>query len=444
MNAKSNKSQSKKPLAIIILAAGRSSRMKSNTSKVLHKVAGWTILKHVIEGAKPLNPERILLVTSPDGDDILSEGKKCAPDIEHVIQENADGTGGAVRACLPTLQDFVGDVLILYGDSPLMQSATFQALTDKLADYSLCLSVMRPANPAQYGRIILDETGNVTEIIEYNDATETQRGISLCNAGFMAIKSEHMKIWVSEINNNNKKSEYYLTDLVTIARHHGKSCAYIEVEERETLGVNERTELAKAEAIMQERLRIKHMQAGVSLIAPETIYFSMDTEIGNDSMIHPFVVFGLGVKIAPDAEVKSFSHLEGALMQEDTVIGPFTRLRPNTRLDSGVHIGNFVEVKNSHLHSDAKAGHLSYIGDAEIGSNTNIGAGTITCNYDGKNKHKTKIGDNVFVGSDTALIAPVTVGDNVTIAAGSVITEDVPNNSLAIARSRQINKKDWR
>jgi bifunctional UDP-N-acetylglucosamine pyrophosphorylase/glucosamine-1-phosphate N-acetyltransferase len=439
MNDKSNK-----PLAIIILAAGRSSRMQSNTSKVLHKVAGWSILKHVIESAKPLNPERILLVTSPDGDDILTEGRKCAANIDHVIQESADGTGGAVRACLSQLQGFNGDVLILYGDSPLMQSATLAKLLGQLDEYSLCITAMRPADPAQYGRIILDETDNVTEIIEYNDASEAQRGISLCNAGFMAMQAEHMQSWVGEINNNNKKGEYYLTDLVAIARNHGKSCAYIEVEESETLGVNDRVELATAEAIMQERLRLKHMKGGVSLIAPQTVYFAMDTEIGKDCLIHPFVVFGLGVKIAGDAEVKSFSHLEGAHLQEDVSVGPFTRLRPNTQLDCGVHIGNFVEVKNSHLHCDVKAGHLSYIGDAEIGANTNIGAGTITCNYDGKAKHKTTIGENVFVGSDTSLIAPVDVGDNVTIAAGSVITDNIPNNSLAIARSRQTNKGDWR
>jgi bifunctional UDP-N-acetylglucosamine pyrophosphorylase/glucosamine-1-phosphate N-acetyltransferase len=250
--------------------------------------------------------------------------------------------------------------------------------------------------------------------------------------------------WVGRIQNNNSKSEYYLTDLVAIAAAEKANCAYINVVEEETLGVNNRFELAQAEAMMQARLRNAHLQNGVGMIDPQTIYFHMDTQIGRDVLIHPFVVFGAGVSIADDAEIKSFSHIEGAEIGEGASAGPFVRLRAGTKLGENCAIGNFVEIKNSTLHRYAKAGHLSYIGDAEIGSHTNIGAGTITCNYDGKNKHKTTIGNNVFVGSDTSLVAPVTIGNNVTIAAGSVITDDIPENALGIARSRQTNKTDWK
>jgi bifunctional UDP-N-acetylglucosamine pyrophosphorylase/glucosamine-1-phosphate N-acetyltransferase len=434
--------------AIIILAAGKSSRMKSATSKVLHKVAGWSILQHVLEGAKSLSPERMILVTSDPAieggaDDILAEGKRICPDIIHAVQKQADGTGGAVRSALPALEGFNGNVLIMYGDSPLMRVATYEKLLDKLEQNHLVITTMTPADPAQYGRIIL-QGENVASIIEYNDASAEQRKIGLCNAGFMAVRAKSLQQWVGRIQNNNSKSEYYLTDLVAIASHDKANCAYINVAEEETLGVNNRLELAQAEAMMQTRLRNEHLQNGVGMIDPQTIYFHMDTQIGRDVLIHPFVVFGAGVNIADDAEIKSFSHIEGAEIGEGASAGPFARLRAGTKLGENCAIGNFVEIKNSTLHEGAKAGHLSYIGDAEIGSHTNIGAGTITCNYDGKNKHKTSIGKNVFVGSDTSLVAPVTIGNNVTIAAGSVITDDIPENALGIARSRQTNKTDWK
>ena len=434
--------------AIIILAAGKSSRMKSATSKVLHKVAGWSILQHVLEGAKSLSPERMILVTSDPAiegaaDDILAEGKRICPDIIHAVQKQADGTGGAVRSALPALEGFNGNVLIMYGDSPLMRVATYEKLLEKLEQNHLVITTMTPADPAQYGRIIL-QGENVASIIEYNDASAEQRKIGLCNAGFMAVRAKSLQQWVGRIQNNNSKSEYYLTDLVAIAAAEKANCSYINVAEEETLGVNNRFELAQAEAMMQARLRNAHLQNGVGMIDPQTIYFHMDTQIGRDVLIHPFVVFGAGVSIADDAEIKSFSHIEGAEIGEGASAGPFARLRTGTKLGENCAIGNFVEIKNSTLHRYAKAGHLSYIGDAEIGSKTNIGAGTITCNYDGKNKHKTSIGNNVFVGSDTSLVAPVTIGNNVTIAAGSVITDDIPENALGIARSRQTNKTDWK
>jgi bifunctional UDP-N-acetylglucosamine pyrophosphorylase / glucosamine-1-phosphate N-acetyltransferase len=433
----------KSELAIIILAAGKSSRMKSATSKVLHKVAGWSILQHVLEGAKALSPARMILVTSEGADDILSEGKRICPDIIHTVQKQADGTGGAVRSALPALQGFNGNVLIMYGDSPLMRLATYEKLLEKLEQNHLVITTMTPADPAQYGRIIL-QGENVASIIEYNDASDEQKNINLCNAGFMAVRNDCLNQWVGRIENNNAKNEYYLTDLVAIAAAEKANCAYINVAEEETLGVNNRFELAQAEAMMQTRLRNAHLQNGVGMIDPQTVYFSIDTQIGRDVLIHPFVVFGAGVSIADDAEIKSFSHIEGAEIGACASAGPFARLRSGTKLGKNCAIGNFVEIKNATLHEGAKAGHLSYIGDAEIGANTNIGAGTITCNYDGKNKHKTTIGNNVFVGSDTSLVAPVTIGNNVTIAAGSVITDDIPENALGIARSRQTNKTDWK
>lgn len=432
-----------KNLAIIVLAAGKSSRMKSATSKVLHKVAGWSVLQHVLNGAKSLSPERIILVTSNGADDILAEGRRICPELIHAVQLQADGTGGAVRAALPALHGFSGNVLIMYGDSPLMQIATFEKLIAKLADNSLVITTMIPSDPAQYGRIILDNENHVQQIIEYNDANESQRNITLCNAGFVAVHGDKLPKWVNCIGNDNAKKEYYLTDLVAIAGEDKHKCNYINVAEDETLGVNNRLELAQAEALMQHRLRQTHLHNGVGMIAPETVYFNMDCQFGRDVLIHPFVVFGAGVVVADDAEIKSFSHIEGAEIDDNASIGPFARLRAGTKIGENCAIGNFVEVKNAILHEGAKAGHLSYIGDAEIGANSNIGAGTITCNYDGKNKHKTTIGANVFVGSDTALVAPVNIGDNATIAAGSVITEDIPANALGIARSRQLNKNDW-
>jgi bifunctional UDP-N-acetylglucosamine pyrophosphorylase/glucosamine-1-phosphate N-acetyltransferase len=418
--------------------------MKSATSKVLHHVAGWSVLRHVLDAAQALQPERIILVTSPDGEAIIREGNAHCPTLLHATQTQADGTGGAVRAALPTLHDFHGNILILYGDSPLMRPSTLQELMDTLAHSSLVITSMQPHDPAQYGRIILNDDGTVRDIVEYNDATQEQRSITLCNAGFMAMTSDTLKECLPRIQNHNAKNEYYLTDIVKIAREAGIVARHVLVAQDETLGINDRRELAAAEAQMQQRLRAHHLSCGVSMIAPETVYFSMDTIIERDVLIHPFVVFGAGVHIKEGSEIKSFSHIEGAHLAQDVTVGPFVRLRTGTQLEPQVHIGNFVEVKNATLHEGVKAGHLSYLGDAEIGAGTNIGAGTITCNYDGKNKHKTTIGERVFVGSDTAFVAPVTIGDDVTIAAGSVITEDIPQDALGIARSRQVIKKEWK
>jgi bifunctional UDP-N-acetylglucosamine pyrophosphorylase / glucosamine-1-phosphate N-acetyltransferase len=433
-----------KHLAIVILAAGKSSRMKSATSKVLHKVAGWTVLRHVLQVGLTLEPERIVLVTSPDADDIVTEAITHAPHLHHAVQTHPAGTGDAVRSALPHLEGFSGTVLILYGDSPLMTEATLRTLVQKARESDIALTAMIPADPAQYGRITLNAHGNAEAIIEFHDATAEEREITLCNAGVMAFQSDTLPAMIADLSNHNAKGEYYLTDTVALAANTGKRCGVILAEAEEMLGINTRAELAHAESVMQRRLRTTAMNAGVGMVAPETVFLSMDTRFGRDVLIHPYVVLGAGVNLADNAEIRSFSHIEGAEIGEHTTTGPFARLRKGTRMKRGSSVGNFVEVKNTVLHESVKAGHLSYLGDAEIGAHSNIGAGTITCNYDGTRKHKTTIGTHVFVGSDTSFVAPVTVGDHVTIAAGSVITENIAEHSLAIGRSRQVVKKNWK
>ena len=428
-------------LTIIILAAGQSSRMKSDTSKVLHDLAGWSVLRHVIETARRLNPHYMALVTSPNADPIIKEGKACYENIQHVIQHKALGTGDAVKSALQHMPQHDGTLLVLYGDSPLTHIATLQRLLEKAQQCDVALTAMQPQDPAQYGRIICDESGYVDAIVEYKDATQQQRSIDLCNAGLMAINAKEAPQLISLIDNNNAKDEYYLTDIVKIANRQGKKCGYIIADEEEMLGINKRAELAQAYHIMQQRLRLRALDAGVGLVAPETVMMSMDTSFGYDIIVEPHVVFGSKVHVGDYSVVKSFSHLEGATIGAHVHIGPYARLRPGAELKDHSAIGNFVEVKNVTLHEGAKAGHLSYLGDADIGEKTNIGAGTITCNYDGTNKHKTIIGSNVFVGSDTAMVAPVTINDDALIAAGSVITQDVPKGATAFGRSRQVNKK---
>ncbi len=433
-----------KPLAIVILAAGKSSRMKSAFSKVLHKVAGWTVLRHVLHVSLQLEPERVILVTSPDADTVVKEARNMQPHLLHAVQTCAAGTGDAVRAALPHLEGFKGTVMILYGDSPLMTPATFRLLIQAAQANEVALTGMNPEDPAHYGRIKLDADGKVSKIVEFNDATAEEREITLCNAGVMAFQSAVLPELLAELSNHNTKAEYYLTDTVAGAVQKGKRCAYILVEEEETLGINTRAELAAAEAIIQRRLRSAALAAGVTMTAPETVFLGMDTRFGRDVLIHPYVVIGADVTIEDNAEIRSFSHIEGSEIGLRTTVGPFARLRKGTVMKPESAVGNFVEIKNTVLHEGVKAGHLSYLGDAEVGERSNIGAGTITCNYDGTHKHKTIIGKHVFVGSDTSFVAPVTIGDHVTVAAGSVITENVGESALAIGRSRQVIKKGWK
>jgi bifunctional UDP-N-acetylglucosamine pyrophosphorylase/glucosamine-1-phosphate N-acetyltransferase len=336
----------------------------------------------------------------------------------------------------------ITDIIILFGDAPLLQSATIARLlaARRESGAAIALAGMRPADPAPYGRFVLDKGGTVARIVETKDANPEELKITLCNGGIMAVAAQHLFELVDRLENINAKREFYLTDIVGIARSRDLASTYIELPAEEVLGVNTRAELAQAEALMQDRLRHQAMEAGATLIAPETVFFSADTRLGRDVVVEPNVVFGPDVSIADNVRIRSFSHLDGATIAEGAIVGPYARLRPGAVLERDVHVGNFVEVKATRLGAGAKANHLTYLGDAEIGPGTNIGAGTITCNYDGFNKHRTVIGARAFIGSDTSLVAPVTVGDDAYVATGSVITSDVPADALSIARGRQVDK----
>ncbi|TAE80952.1 MAG: bifunctional UDP-N-acetylglucosamine diphosphorylase/glucosamine-1-phosphate N-acetyltransferase GlmU [Alphaproteobacteria bacterium] len=432
-------------LTVIILAAGQSSRMKSDRSKVIHMLAGWSVLRHVIEQARALHPQRICLITSPHGDDVRTEANRImdASMITHIIQEEARGTGDAVKSALPHC-DPEHRLLVLFGDSPLIRTSLLTSMLEHTEHHAITLSAMRPQNPAHYGRLCTDADGRVTHIVEYKDATDKERAIALCNGGIMALQGRYAHDIIPSISNNNVKNEYYLTDAVALAHKSGLSCHYVVADEEDMLGINSRAELAQAEAIIQKRLRGRALDEGVGMVAPETVFLSMDTEFGYDVLIHPYVTIGTGVSIGDHCTIRSFSHIEGATLHNHVSVGPYARLRAGTMMHDHSAVGNFVEVKNTTLHEGVKAGHLSYLGDAEIGAHTNIGAGTITCNYDGTHKHKTMIGADVFIGSDSSLVAPVCIGDGAVIGAGSVITEDVPKRALALGRGRQINKHNYR
>ncbi len=436
-----NHSSSNTNTAVIILAAGKGTRMKSSLPKVMHEVAGKPMVMHVLDTAKSLNSSECIVV--------LGEGMQEAQALvnQHanvVIQKERLGTGHAVREALPALSQKNrknGHVFVLYGDTPLVKPETLKAMQAK-ADEGNEVVVLgfRPDDPAEYGRLIADKADNLTAIIEYQEASEAQRAINLCNSGVLLLSSEVLNNLLPKVENNNSKGEYYLTDLVALAVAANKKCGYVEASADEVLGVNDRVQLAEVETILQNRLRKRAMEQGATLIAPETVFFSVDTALGKDVIVHPFVVFSGTVKVGDNVEIKSHSHLEGADVQTNAVLGPYARLRPGTEIGKGAKVGNFVEIKKAKICAGAKVNHLSYIGDAEIGENANIGAGVITCNYDGVNKYRTHIGKEAFIGSNTALIAPVNVGNGALIAAGSTITEDVGDGDLAIARSRQVIK----
>lgn len=424
-------------LAVIILAAGQGTRMKSSLPKVMHPLAGKPLIQHVLDLATTLQPTKTIVVVGPDSDAITASTESCPLPIETVVQEDRNGTGGAVQCAVLSLGDFTGKILVLFADTPLLKTSTLEHLLTDIEKATVAVLGFTPDDPAQYGRLISKDGKTIESIIEFRDADEETRKIGLCNAGVMAINGSKLPALLAQLDNNNAKQEYYLTDIVTIANKQDETCTYIEATEEEVMGINSQQELANAEQALQAQLRNKAMENGVTLIAPDTTFFSSDTEIGSGTIVHPFVTFGPGVNIAENAVIKSFSHLEGACVGANAVVGPYARLRPGAILDENVHIGNFVEVKNSHLANGSKANHLTYIGDATVGENSNIGAGTITCNYDGFNKHQTSIGKNVFIGSNTALIAPVTIGDSAMVGAGSTITNSVPDDSLALSRPEQ-------
>jgi bifunctional UDP-N-acetylglucosamine pyrophosphorylase/glucosamine-1-phosphate N-acetyltransferase len=434
--------ETRRPLACIILAAGKGTRMKSDLPKVLHKVAGRSMVAHVVAAASLLAPEKIIAVIGPGMESVAAE---VAPHAT-VVQENQRGTGDAVMAARALLEGFDGDVLVAYGDTPLVTAKTLGAMVQarrEASDPAVVVLGMRPAVPGAYGRLILGADGGLDAIVEYLDATEEQRAVTLCNAGLMAFDGARLLGLLDSIGSDNAKGEYYLTDAVAVARAAGHACRVVEASADEVVGVNSRAELAEVELIMQRRLRAAAMAAGATLADPETVYFSHDTRLGRDVLVGQNVVFGLGVDVADRVEIKPFCHLEEVIVSPGAIIGPFARLRPGAEIGPDAHIGNFVEIKNARVHEGAKVNHLTYIGDATVGSKANIGAGTITCNYDGFFKSHTEIGAGAFIGSNSSLVAPVTIGDGAIIGAGSVVTRDVPAASLAVARGRQSIYEGW-
>jgi bifunctional UDP-N-acetylglucosamine pyrophosphorylase / glucosamine-1-phosphate N-acetyltransferase len=425
----------------IILAAGEGKRMKSAAPKVMHAVAGYPMLGHVIAALRGAGIERIVVVTHREGEEVRAFAAKLGA--ASVVQEPRLGTGHAAAVAGEALKDFSGPVVVAYGDMPLMTSATFEASFAAQAKTGMAIVGFRPADPAAYGRMILDKEGLLDRIVEFKDATPAERAVTLCNAGILAIDAQSLFRWAGRLENNNAQKEYYLTDVPTLARKEGVRCAVVEAGEAEMMGVNSRAELAAAEAAMQARLRAKALANAVGMTAPETVFLSADTVLEPDCQIDPYVVFGPGVTVRSGAHIKSFSHLEGAEVGPGAIVGPYARLRPGAVLEENVHVGNFVEVKEARLEKGAKANHLTYLGDARVGAGANIGAGTITCNYDGFAKHRTDIGAGAFIGSDTSLVAPVKVGDGAITGAGSVITRDVTANSLAVTRAEQKEIPGW-
>jgi len=426
----------KDPLAIVILAAGKGTRMKSDKPKVMHEIAGRPMIGWLIEIAQSLNPEKIIVVTATGMDDVA----KAAAPHQIAIQTEQRGTGDAVKPALPFLKDFTGKVLILLGDEPFLDR---DVLEEMIGWNGLSVMAVRPLSPKGLGRLIVHDDGTLDRIVEEKDASEEQKEIRLCNAGNFCIPASHLEKWLSQLGNSNAQKEYYLTDIPKIAERDGFLTYVVETDVQWVWGINTRMELAEHERMAQVMLREKAMANGATLIDPNTVTLGFDTELGQDVVVEPNVVFGPGVKVANNVVIHAFSHLEGVTIESGASVGPFARLRPGTHLKENTKVGNFVEIKNTVLESGAKVNHLSYIGDAHVGAKSNIGAGTITCNYDGYDKHKTVIGEGVFVGSNSTLVAPVKLDDGSFVAAASVVTHDVPKDALIVARAHQMIKEGW-
>jgi bifunctional UDP-N-acetylglucosamine pyrophosphorylase/glucosamine-1-phosphate N-acetyltransferase len=426
----------------IILAAGQGTRMKSVKPKVMHEVAHLPMLGHVIAAMRGASIERIVVVTAPQMDDVRALAESFGA--QTAIQDKQLGTGHAAACAKAALGDFAGAVLINNGDMPLARAEMMGESLDSAAKNGFSIVAFRPKDPAHYGRVILDKDGFLDRIVEYKDANAEQRAVDLCCAGtYSAANAAKFFEWAAKLKSDNAQGEYYLPEVPLAAKADGVRSAVTETDEITVMGVNSRAELADAEAAMQQRLRTKLLNDGVGMTAPETVYLAHDTVIEADAQVGPYVVFGPGVIVRSGAQIKSHSHLEGAEVGNGALVGPYARLRPGAVLEEDVHIGNFVEVKKARIEKGAKANHLTYIGDARVGAGANIGAGTITCNYDGFDKHFTDIGAGAFIGSDTALVAPVKIGDGVITAAGSVITKDVEANALAVARGEQRQIAGW-
>jgi bifunctional UDP-N-acetylglucosamine pyrophosphorylase/glucosamine-1-phosphate N-acetyltransferase len=435
--------ETSRPVAAIVLAAGKGTRMKSSLHKVLHPIAGRPMLDHLLASVAKLEPERTVIVAGHGREQIA---EACGDRARIVVQEPQLGTGHAVQQAQEALEGFAGDVIVLYGDVPFVAHATMRRMLDRLADHDRPAAVVlafKAADPGAYGRVISVDGQTILKMVEYKDASDAERQVDLCNSGMMAVRSEDLFGLLARVGNDNAAGEYYLPDIVKVAAQDGRKSKYIETHESEVRGINSRAELAAAERQWQEFRREEAMAEGVSLVAPETVFFSYDTRLGTDVTVEPNVVFGPGVKVADGATIHAFCHLEKCELGEGVSVGPFARLRPGAKLGKGSKVGNFVEIKNATLGEGAKVNHLSYVGDAEVGAGANIGAGTITCNYDGYFKHKTVIGERAFIGSNSALIAPVSIGADAIVAAGSAVSRDVAAGELRMVRAEQLVKPGW-
>lgn len=427
----------------VILAAGEGTRMKSQRPKVLHEVAGLSLLGHAVASVSAAGADAIVIVIGPDRPDVAAEAKALLPSAQIVVQSERRGTAHAVLAAREALGACHDDVLVAFADTPLLRPETYRAMRAELAAGAQVVALgFEARDPSGYGRFVI-ERGALKAIVEHKDASEAERRITLCNAGLMALDGRHALAILDAIGSANAQGEYYLTDAVAVAKGKGLNAVALTAPESEVQGVNDRAQLAAAEAEFQRRKRLEVMAGGATLIAPETVFFSYDTRVGSDVLVEPNVFFGRGVSIADGAIIHAFSHMERAEVGAEAEIGPYARLRPGAKLARKVKIGNFVEIKASDIGEGAKVNHLTYIGDASVGPTANIGAGAITCNYDGFFKTRTTIGAGAFVGSNSSLVAPVTIGEGAYIGSGSVITRDVPADALAIGRGRQVEREGW-
>lgn len=432
------------PIAAIILAAGKGTRMKSDTHKVLHPLAGRPMLLHLIDSVDALDPARTVVVVGAGREQVEAAVQPLGA--ETVQQAEQLGTGHAVRMAEEALAGFEGDVLILYGDVPLVSTATMRRMLERLHGADAPAAVVlgfRPFDPGAYGRVIADGQGHIVKMVEFKDASAEERAETLCNSGLMAVGAKDLFALLAQVTNANAAGEYYLPDIVMLAAAAGRHSAVIEADAHEVTGVNSRSELAALEAEWQQARRARAMADGATLVAPETVWFAHDTKLGRDVLVEPNVFFGPGVDVADRVTIHGFSHIEGARIASGATVGPYARLRPGTVLGEGAKVGNFVETKKAVLGKGAKANHLTYLGDADVGAGANIGAGTITCNYDGFFKYRTSIGEGAFIGSNSALVAPVAIGKEATVGAGSVITRDVEAGALGLTRAEQVVKPGW-
>ena len=427
-------------IALIILAAGKGTRMQSDLPKVLHPIASAPMLTHVLQTGIALSPDRMVVITGHGADQVEAVARDTDDTIRFARQTEQLGTGHAVDQARAALDGFEGVALVLFGDTPLIREDTLQKMCEAATDHEIVVLGFEPGDPGRYGRLVM-KGDSLERIVEYKDATDAERAITLCNGGLMACRTPLLFDLIEQTSNDNASGEYYLTDIVGLARNQGLSATVVTCAEEDTIGINTRAHLAQADGYFQARARADALENGVTLMAPDAVYFAQDTHIGRDSVIEPNVVFGPGVTVESGAHIRAFSHLEGCHVSRGAVVGPYARLRPGAELAEDVKIGNFVEIKNAEIAEGAKVNHLSYVGDASVGPRANIGAGTVTCNYDGFLKHRTEIEEGAFIGSSTMLVAPVRVGARALTASGSVITEDVPADAIAMGRARQVNRE---